>query len=72
MSNKELYKITHQTEWSKKSTFIRLIFFYYIAPAKITLTESTREIKKPVGRPPTSLLSVIKTQLQELKIDSFE
>ena len=43
-----------------------------VAPAKIALTEYTREIKKHVGRPSTSLLSVIKTQLQEIKINSFE
>ena len=78
INNTELYKITHQTEWSKKIAFRRLRFFGHVArlpegaPAKIALTESTREIKKPVGRPSTSLLSVIKSQLQDIKINSFK
>ena len=40
------------------------------APAKITLLESIRNIKKPVGRPQTTLLEVIKKQLQN--ITNFE
>ena len=77
LSNKELYIVTHQTEWSKKIAFRRIRFFGHVArlpegaPAKIALYESIRETNNPVGRPTTTLLSVIKSQLKELDITDF-
>ena len=77
LSNKDLYKLTNQIEWSKKVSHRRLRFFGHVArlpegaPAKVALYESIRYIKKPVGRPATTLLSTLKSQLKELGFQDF-
>ena len=70
-SNDKLYKVTKQTPWSEKIAKRRLTFFGHACrlpettPVKIALREALRPSKKPRGRPKTTYLQVIKTQLKE-------
>ena len=57
---------------------MRLRFFVHVsrlhedAPAKLALKEALRYTKKPIGRPVTTLLGTLKSQLKELNIDNFD
>ena len=70
-SNYKLYKVTKQTQWSEKIAKKRLTFFGHVCRlpettlGKIALREALRPSKKPRGRPKTTYLQVIKTQLKE-------
>ena len=78
ISNTNLHNKTNQIEWSRKIAHRRLRFLGHVArlhentPAKIALQEALRETKKPQGRPKTTLLSVIKKQLNSINIDNFD
>ena len=72
LRNKDLYKLTKQIECSKKISHSRLRFFGHDArlpegaPAKCALYEETQDNKKPKGRPPTAMLSVLNSQLKKM------
>ena len=78
ISNEELYRQTNQATWSSTVAHRRLRFFGHVsrlhedAPAKLALKEALRYTKKPRGRPVTTLLGTLKSQLKELNIDNFD
>ena len=69
-SNDELYQETKQTPWSVNIAKRRLTFFGHVCrlpettSVKIALLEALRPSKKPSGRPKTTYLQMIKTQLK--------
>jgi len=69
-SNDRLYKETKQTPWSVKIAKRRLSFFGHVCrlpettPVKIALREALRPAKNPQGRPKTTYIKVIETQLK--------
>ena len=77
-SNDKLYQETKQTPWSEKIAKRRLTFFGHVCrlpettPVKIALHEALRPSKKPRGRPKTTYLQVIKTQLKEKHFQTLE
>ena len=77
-SNDKLYQETKQTLWSEKIAKRRLSFFGHVCrlpettPVKVALREALRPSKKPRGRPKTTYLQVIKTQLKERDIQTLE
>ena len=72
MKNQRLYEITHQEKWSKKVKRRRLVWYGHLvrlpidSPAKIALLEALRKVKRPVGRPKTTWISKIKSDLNGL------
>ena len=77
ISNEELYRQTKQTTWSSIVAHRRLRFFGHVsrlpedAPAKLALREALRYTKKPRGRPVTTLLGTLKSQLKDHNINNF-
>ena len=65
ISNKELYKITHQKKWSVACKFRRLTLFGHTcrlpkgAPSFDALDESLRPVTKLIGGQKTTLISTI-------------
>ena len=65
ISNKELYKITNQKQWSVTCQFRKLTLFGHTcrlpkgAPSRDALEESLRPVKKLVGGQKTTLISTI-------------
>ena len=65
ISNKELYKITNQKQWSVTCKFRKLTLFGHTcrlpkgAPSRDALDESLRPVKKLVGGQKTTLISTI-------------
>ena len=65
ISNKELYKITHQKKWSVVCKFRRLTLFGHTcrlpkgAPSRDALDESLRPVTKLIGGQKTTLISTI-------------
>ena len=78
ISNEELYCQTNQTEWSSIVAHRRLRFFGHVsrlhddAPAKLALREALKYTKKPRGRPVTTLLGTLKSQLKGRNINNFD
>ena len=72
ISNKELYKITNTKPWSETCKERRLTLFGHIcrlpdgAPAKLTLFECMKPIKRPVGRPKTTLIKNISNDFKSV------
>ena len=72
----KVYKETKQTLWSVNIAKRRLTSFCHVCllpettPVKIALREALS--KKPRGRPRTTYLQVIQTQLKEKHFQTFE
>ena len=77
VSNEELYRRANQIPWSSIVAHRRLRFFGHVsrlnddAPAKLALREALRYTKKPRGRPVTTLLGTLKSQLKGRNINNF-
>ena len=71
------YKLTNEIEWSKKISHRRLRFVGHIArsleaaPAKVSLYESTRVIKKPKRRHPNYSAKGFEKSAKRNRISKF-
>ncbi len=78
LTNEEVYSLSKCTEWSHKVKRRRISWFGHLcrlpkgAPAKLALFESLKPCEKPVGRPKTTWIQIIKDQLQEYNIETIE
>ena len=75
VTNEELYQRTNQTRWSNVIRTRRMAWFGHLlrlpekTPAKMSLAEIGRRVKRPQGRPKQTWIRMIQKQLQELNID---
>ncbi len=78
LSNSDLYQQSKQRPWSRTIAQRRIRFFGHVcrlddnSPAKLAFYECIREVKKPQGRPKTTLLGNIQKELKDLGIADFE
>jgi hypothetical protein len=76
--NSKIYECTQTTPWSEPTKSRRLAWFGHLlrlpeeTPARQALKEFTRNVKRPVGKPKTTWLSVIKTDLESADINIID